>query len=353
MIKWLQRLTVIRVVWSFKVSSVLCISRFPQCYVFVTLWTHHRDLGALLLKVCKVNSRSFGSWERTNQRMLLSTSFLWAAEVWSLGYWLGQWAWCSSISIHPAPTALAVTHVLSQGSFRRIFSLTSRGCWRCWCLLAPRASAECSTSVTPHCQLLCFGLGWYRRFSVEAAAFHPYCKGRKEEIMEKEDSGLMEMIPVYSLQQGRQQPTSNPPVSEKTSSWSRIVPLSVAGSGCLEMSIRKRKKQRKKTPCQHLSSFFSNLQLKESQIGAWIHFTVFNKPLMYFSSMNLSNCFLNPFILWAMSSTVWLCFVCEKGLSFLCLNLWPDRFIRRLLFLPYKKQWKMVCRPFCAIYDFI
>lgn len=48
-----------------------------------------------------------------------------------------------------------------------------------------------------------------------AAAFHPYCKGRKEEIMEKEDSGLMEMIPVYSLQQGRQQPTSNPPVSEK------------------------------------------------------------------------------------------------------------------------------------------
>lgn len=215
------------------------------------------------------------------------------------------------------------------------------------------ASAECSSSETLPCQLLCPGLGWYRRFSVETPAFHPYCNGRKAEILEKQGWGLMEMIPVCSLQQGRQQPKSNPPVSEQMSRWSRIFPLPMASSGCLEMSTRKRKKQRKKTPCQHLSSFFSNLRLKESQIGAWIHFTVFNKPLMYFSSMNLSNCFLNPFILWAMSSTVWLCFVCEKGLSFLCLNLWPDRFIRRLFFLPHKKHWKIVCSPFCAIYDFI
>lgn len=72
--------------------------------------------------------------------------------------------------------------------------------------------------------------------------------------------------------------------------------LSMASSGYLEINTRK------KISCQHPSSFFSNLRLKESQIGAWIHFSVFNKPLMYFSSMNLSNCFLNPFMFWAVSS---------------------------------------------------
>lgn len=116
--------------------------------------------------------------------------------------------------------------------------------------------------------------------------------------------------------------------------------LSMASSGYLEINTRK------KIRCQHPSSFFSNLRIKESQIGAWIHFSVFNKPLMYFSSMNLSNCFLNPFIFWAVSSVFWLCFLCGKGLCFVCSSLWPDHFIQCLLFLPYKKQWIIVYSHF-------
>lgn len=153
----------------------------------------------------------------------------WAPALSSQSLIPGELAGVVSLELfhqHPLCTYCPCCHPCAEpraasGEFSPWLGVSAEGVGGSW------ASAEWSTSETPHWKLLCFGLGWYRRSSVEAAVFPHYCKGRKEEILEKQGWGLMEMSPIYSLQQERKQPRSNPPVSEQMSSWSRIVHLSM------------------------------------------------------------------------------------------------------------------------------
>lgn len=129
--------------------------------------------------------------------MLFSTSFVWAAEVWSLGCWLGlvnlvlfhQHPLCTyRPGCHPCPDP--------RSAFRRFFfrpwlHVNAEGTDGFW--IFHWADAECSTSETSHCLPLCFGPSLYRRFPVEAAAFLPYScscarRERKQHWRSKADS---------------------------------------------------------------------------------------------------------------------------------------------------------------------
>lgn len=169
MIKWLQRLTVIRVVWCFQVSTVLhiCHSLDPTHGPWSPV---SKGLQSELVVIYQLGvDKPKNAFE--HQLCLSSQSLI-----------PGVLAGLVSLVLfnqHPPCTYCPGSHPCAdpRAAFRRFFSRPwlhvnaedTDGSW-----FIHQAGAECSTSETPHCLPLCFGPSLYKRFPVEAPAFCPY-----------------------------------------------------------------------------------------------------------------------------------------------------------------------------------
>lgn len=195
MIKWLQILTVIRVVWSFKVSSVLCICHSlnpPQ-----GPWSSaSKGLQIELGVICQVAvDKPKSAFEH---QLCLSSLSLIPGELAGIVNLVlfHQHPLCSSCPCcHPRAESRAVL-----GEFSPWLHVSVEGAG------GSSASAECSNPL----KISVFWAWLMQEVCCSSSSFPHHCKGRKGEILEKQGWRLMEIIPVYSLQPRRQQPKSNP-----------------------------------------------------------------------------------------------------------------------------------------------